>query len=81
MLLAKHLSNSDSPAIKNKLVSVVTDLLYDLTGEDVSDLINRDQSSKILAVAGKGGSSATVPSNTPADEEDMNYDESISKLF
>lgn len=51
MMLAKHLANSESPAIKNKLVSVVTDMLYDLTGEDVSDLINRDQSSKILAVA------------------------------
>ena len=50
-MLAKYLTNSESPAIKTKLVGVVTDMLYDLTGEDVSDLINRDQSSKILAVA------------------------------
>ena len=81
MMLAKYLTNSESPAIKTKLVGVVTDMLYDLTGEDVSDLINRDQSSKILAVAWKGGSSASAPSSAPADDSEMSYDDSISKLF
>lgn len=64
------------------MVGIVADMLYDLTGEDVSDLINKDQSGKILSVTGKS-SNSSAPSNTPSqnDDEPMNYEDSIKKLF
>lgn len=81
MLLAKYLWNANSDAIKNKLVWVMTDMLYDLTGEDVSDLINKDQSSKVLSVTGKTPSSTLDSVIDNSDEEEMSYDDSINKLF
>lgn len=58
MMLVKHLWNTDSDTIKQKLTWVVTDILFDLTWEDVSDLINKDQSSKILSSTWKSSSSS-----------------------
>lgn len=81
MMLVKHIGNTSSDAIKGKLVGVVTDLLYDLTGEDVSDLINKDQSSKILAATWKSSNSSMPDMKSNEDEKDMDYEESISSLF
>lgn len=83
MMLAKHLGNtSDSSSIKGKMVGIVADMLYDLTGEDVSDLINKDQSAKILSVTSKSANgSAPSNSSSKSNDEPMNYEDSISKLF
>ena len=81
MMLVKHLWKSESEPIKNKLVSILTDMIYDVTWEDVSDLINKNQSDKILASTWKTGW-ASLPEPKDAEEEkDMDYDESIHALF
>lgn len=81
MMLVKHLWNSDSEAIKWRLVGVVTDILYDLTWEDVSNLINKNQTDKILAASWKSSSSTTADMVNKDDDKDMDYEESISSLF
>jgi len=82
LMLAKFWWDVENPKIKQKMVNILADSLYELTGQDVSDLIDQSQADKIVAATGWSSSSES-PSfkEKKEDTENMDYEQSINDLF
>ena len=81
MVFVKHYGTSNEK-IKNKLISIASDFLYDLTGQDVSELLyNKDKdAASILNWA--GSDSSPMPELAPEKEDKpLTFEESTNDLF
>lgn len=82
MLLAKYMGKQwDNDKIKTRLVSVLSDFIEELTGQNVSDLIDSDQSSKILSTTKEEKTSIPNMKNDKEDDEEWNKEDSLTRLF
>lgn len=70
-----RLFGSDKETDQNKLIGIVSDMLFDLTGEDLGHLAKRNDVDKAKAAL-SGGSSSAAPKNT-----EVNDEENASALF
>ena len=81
MMLVKNFNN-DNERAKERVVSILADLIFEKTGEDVSQLINSNQKNSVanaLTDVDWGGVMGTP--SMPEEEKDYNYDQSLNELF
>lgn len=62
-------------------MSVLSDFIEELTGQNVSDLIDSDQSSKILSTTKEEKTSIPNMKNDKEDDEEWNKEDSLTRLF
>lgn len=82
-VLVKYFGN-DNPTMKTKITSILSDLVHEVTWEDISEMISTAEKNKInSALWSSNWSYAPSAPARPADtkDEDMSYEESIDKLF
>lgn len=65
---------------KQKLADILSSLLYDVTGEDVSELIENSMKSKIQGALGTG-SNSNASIKEEEEEKPMDFEESVTRLF
>lgn len=81
MMLVKNFNN-DNERAKERVVSILADLIFEKTGEDVSSLINANQKNSVgnaLTNVEWGGVMWTP--TAPTEEQDFNYYQSLNELF
>ena len=82
MFLAKYWNSdrADEKATK-RITSVLTDMVRELTGQDIAELIETAQNDKIVTSRG-GKSDSAVPLGAPKEDDSaMTYEESITRMF
>ena len=82
MMLVKHI-DTDNDKVKDRLTWIVTDILYDLTWQDVTELMDSKVKDDVSAALWTPESNApTTPSIKPEEEDvDLNFEDSINQLF
>ncbi len=81
MLLAKY-HWSDNEKIQWKLINIVSDLVMEYTGEDISALINQKQSDAVWDLWDDGEWMLPAPTSKQDEpEEDWDYEKSVNDLF
>lgn len=82
MMLVKH-KDTDNQKVKDRLVSVTTDILYDLTWQDVSELLDDKVKGDVATALGTPESNAPMtPTILPEeDDKEIDFEESINMLF
>lgn len=81
MVLVKNFGNTDDK-IKQRLTWIVSDIIFDLTWQDISEMLDQAQSTKITSLMGAWWKEAPAPvKESKEKEEPMDYEESISSLF
>ena len=81
MMLVKNFDNDNEKA-QERVVSILADLIFDKTGEDVSNLINANQKNSVanaLTDVDWGGVMGTP--SMPEDDTPFNRDQSLNELF
>lgn len=80
MTLVKNF-DSDNEKAQERVISILSDMIFEKTGEDVSQLINSSQKNKVSNALTDvdWGWDASTPSAQP--EEPMNYEQSLTDLF
>ena len=72
-------SDASEESAKNRAINILAEMLEDMTGQDVSSLLDKTRADK--AKAALGGNSSAAPSAKPEEEKDMDYEESVSSLW
>jgi hypothetical protein len=69
--------------MKTKITSILSDLVQEITWEDVSELISKAEKSKVAAAlwTPSWNYSPSSPTKPVEEEKDMSYEDSIDKLF
>jgi len=82
MMLVKH-KDTDNEKVKDRITWVVTDILFDLTWQDVSELLDNKVKDDVATALGSPESSAPVTPTIAPEEEDreIDFEESINMLF
>ena len=80
MALIKY-SDTENEKIKPKIVSILSDMIYKLTWQDVSDLLDEKDRAAINVL--NTPASDNPPMNTPIPQEDKNvdYEESVNNIL
>lgn len=81
MMLVKNFNN-DNERAKERVVSILADLIFEKTGEDVSQLINSNQKNSVanaLTDVDWGGVMGTP--SMPEEDTPFNRDQSLNELF
>lgn len=81
MMLVKNFNN-DNERAKERVVSILADLIFEKTGEDVSQLINSNQKNSVanaLTDVDWGGVMGTP--SMPEEDVPFNRDQSLNELF
>lgn len=81
-ILVKYYGN-DNPTMKTKITSILSDLVQEITWEDISELISKAEKSKVAAAlwTPSWNYSPSSPTKPVEEEKDMSYEDSIDKLF
>lgn len=77
--LVRYADSSEEPS-KNRAINILAEMLEDMTGQDISTLLDKTRTDKAKAALGSQGS-ATQASTKKDEEKDMDYDESVSSLW
>jgi len=72
---------SQNEKIKPKLISIVSDFLFDLTGQDVSELLDNKDVNALGVLNIPGSDNQPMKANEVKEDKNMNYEESINDLF
>ena len=75
-----RLAGATEDTQKNKYVELLSSLVYDATGEDISELIENSAKSKISGALGTGSNSAPNI-DEEKEEKPMDFEESTSRLW
>ena len=74
--------NSDNEKAQERVISILSDMIFEKTGEDISNLINTNQKNKVSNALTDVDWWWEVGNPAPQDEEqDLNYNQSINDLF
>ena len=69
-----------SDTSKSRSITILSDLIEDLTGQDISTLLDKTRAEKTKAALG-GNSSAGESNKSDKADANMDYDESVSSLW
>lgn len=81
MALAKLWSRSSDERAKSKLVKAASDILSELTGEDVSDLVDSKRKDSVIAMTRKGSGKAPETEDEGASKPDDSEEPESNKIF
>lgn len=81
MALVKYFK-TENEKIKPKLITILSDMLYDITWEDIADLLNKKDTNALSAVLnGWGSDSPLIDEINVEEDKPLNYEESRNNLF
>ena len=81
MTLVKYY-DTDNDKVKDRVVWVVTDLLYDLTWQDVTELLDKKVKDDVTTALWTSSSSPSATPEIPEEEDEpMNFEDSTNLLF
>jgi hypothetical protein len=81
MMLVKY-SDSDNEKIKDRVLNILTDMIYKQTGQDVRELLDTAQKDSIGAIMSTPDSQASLDiPKMEKEDKDMTFEESIQNLF
>ncbi len=80
MALVKFL-DSDNEKVKPKLVSILSDMIFNLTWQDVSDLLDQKDKAALNVLNSWGSDSPIMQENKPEEEQDMSFEQSTNDIL
>ena len=80
MALVKF-NGTDNEKVKPKLVRILSDMLYDLTGQDVSDLLDQKDKAWLSILDTPSSDTPPIQEMKKEEEKNMDYEESVNNIL
>lgn len=80
MALVKY-GDTENEKIKPKVISILSDMIYKLTGQDVSMLLDEKDKANMSILNSPSSDNQPIQENKKPEEKNMDYDESINNIL